>query len=391
MYGYATKHKPETESRIITGETRLSPAPVSPAARPVIFERSIHSRILPAVPIIQCIREDQLQNPEGTRHITISRKETLRRTGETVPPSSHSILAGGLFQEARSSKVSELTATADGEQYLQLGWDNCILLHRIDGKYQEAGNWRMDHPPGAPDEEQEKIAVPAKIRQGDSLISHGQAVDALITWSVSSCEVVILVSSNKNFIAMMHINNDIPLPTDEFAEIRWQTAFISIFDNEKEIGRTRVLLDALHLSDIRVLDRKFIREDGKHDAGSDSLNYIGLKLSEEAGPQIFGSQGCLEGELTRLFDTILTYPTWKEAKNGVLQKFYSLTEYLDDFLRSMTSPPPLPDETPQRRETLLEQNFKKIKEEAQSNGPFFRQFQAVFLGIAGEQGFQIRL
>lgn len=80
------------------------------------------------------------------------------------------------------------------------------------------------------------------------------------------------------------------------------------------------------------------------DIGSDSLNYIGLNLSNEAGPQIFGSQGSTEAELLRLLELIMTCSAWAEAKNTYLTKFYSMSNYLDNFLRYMIAPPPLKDE-----------------------------------------------
>lgn len=390
MYGYAAKKKPEEGCRSKVHESISSPAPVSSMVRPVIFEKGICSHTTFMVPVIQCIRKEELQNQEGTRRITISSKESLHETREDVPSITHPILAEKSFQEAKSSTVSELTTATDGAQYLQLGWDNCILLQRIDGKYLEAENWRMDYPSGEPAMVRKKTAVPAELHQGGAPISRGQAVDALVTWSVSSCEIVILVSSNKDFIAMMHINNDISLPAKELAEIQWQTAFVSIIDQEDEIARTKTLLDSLQLSDVRILDRKFGSEE-QFDVGSDSLNYIGLNLSDEAGPQIFGSQGSTEAELLHLLQLIMTCNTWAAAKATYLTKFYSMSNYLDNFLRSMISPPPLADKTPRDRATRIEKGFKKLKGEKKFGGFLFRQFRTVFLGIAGEQGFQIQL
>lgn len=388
MYEYAVKKKPEAECRSKAHESITPPAPAYSMTRPVIYKKETRSHAISMVPVIQCIREEELQNPEGTRHITISSKETLYRTGEVTSSITHPILAEDLFQEARSSTVSELTAAADGAQYLQLGWNNCILLHKMEGKYYEAGNWRMDYPSGESAGDQEKTAIPAKLHQGGAPISHGQAVDALVTWSVSSCEIVILVSSNKNFIAMMHINNDIPLPAEELAEIRWQTAFVSIIDQADEIARTKALLDTLQLPDVRILNRKFGSEE-KFDIGSDFLNHIGLKLSDETGPQIFGSQGSTEAELVSLFQKIMECSTWAEAKDTYLIKFYSTSNYLDNFLRSMMSPSP--NETPRNRALMIEKGFKRLKGEKKSKGALYQQFQAIFLGIASEQGFQIQI
>lgn len=295
--------------------------------------------------IIQKMKEEDFQNLDNIRTIEIIDRINLeKKKGLAEEVSGYDILKSKIFHEGKQSHISEVTSSVNGK-YMQLGWDNCVLFQKgEENQYKLSGVWNMV----AGEDAGGKIPAAANIQDnGKTQQPAGQVVNSLVTWGVSSCEVVILVSNDKMHIAAMHINNNMALPFSILKGIDWKTAFISLIDDSDEIQRTQVLLNELNPTNIKILNRG----DPK-DSGANGHNYIGVNLSEESGPQLFGSQGqCQAGILESSIKRIMACRTWEETK-GHLMAYKSLVGYLDAFLLSMTH---------DRKEELKEENFLKMK------------------------------
>lgn len=370
MYQYKQKSTPIT----INKKQNAKSSDVSAAKFPSKYKNLPDIRyckkdnITPQKKVIQCIEPTEFQNTDRTRTIEIINRYDLALPGRREKASEvidYPILGENVFHEGKQSHVSELTSIESGN-YMQLGWDNCILFQKgEEEKYSVSGLWEMHSPENdvTGDKKPQSTKLLFNAHNDPPVLQRPalQVADTLVTWGVSSCEVVILISKNKKYIAAMHINNNITLPFSVLSDIMWETAFISIIDEEPEIHRTQELLNTLNPANIKILNRG-----NAMDSSANGHNFIGLNLSAESGPQVFGSQGQFQSskQVNSLIERIMKCSTWEEAK-GNLTSYQSLVKNLEYFLLSI---PP--------RTQILEQAFQIMKKQ--------NQFRKIFQGYISE-------
>lgn len=381
MYQYIRKSTPIT----INKKQNQKSSSFSAAEFPLKYENLPDIRyckkdnITPQKKVIQCIKPTEFQNTDGTRTIEVIDRYDLALSGRRRKASEvidYPILRENVFHEGKQSHISELTSIESGT-YMQLGWDNCILFQKGEGeKYNVSGLWEMHSPENDVTEDKKPQSTKLSFNNhNDSPVLQQpalQVADTLVTWGVSSCEVIILISKNKRYIAAMHINNNITLPFSVLSDIMWETAFISIIDDEPEIRRTQELLNTLNPTNIKILNRG-----NPMDSAANGHNFIGLNLSAEPGPQVFGGQGQIQSseQANSLAKKIMKCSTWEEAKDNLIC-YQSLVENLEYFLLSI---PP--------RTQILEQAFQIMKKQNE-----FRDiFQSYISEAIMEQQFLIDL
>ena len=322
----------------------------------------VRYRKLPAVvrqkPVIQCIKSSDFQ--KDGRQVHIINKDILNMNSEsqeTQRVKESPILAEGIFQTPKSKKKNELVSLAAGENYLQLGWDSCILLQQAeDEKYRVSRKWVMDDEGLA---EEGKLIYRDQRPPQQGMLPANRVVDSLVTWSVSSCEVVILISEDWKSIAVMHIDDHLQLPWEVLKSeegekaIKWKKAFISLIDDPEEIARTQKLLDELKPAEIIILDRRELEY-----CGENAHPYIGMNLTGENTPQVFGLQGDkAPTDVDARINMIWNSESWEYAKK-VLPGYQSIIDALEDFLFSMKPKEAAPGD----RDSILEASFQRLKQ-----------------------------
>lgn len=354
MYNFLQTDKPKKGKKAnkmaSTEHSLFHPSPKSSSFSPEMrFTQNTFA--FPTALVVQYMRPEIFPSTPGRQSLTIMDKESLRHP-EILHATAHRYPITDPKNFASGATQNEIVA---GKNFMQLGWDSCVLLHKeSDNKYHLAGLWQMQESeiPGDKQPKDVKVELSYKGQKQGKMGLAFQTVDSIITWGVSSCEVVILVSVDKKYVAAMHINENASLPYRVLNGINWGSAFISLIDEEQEIKRTNTLLSELKPSTVRILDRGNINDDSIN-----GHNYIGIDLSVQDIFRIFGDQGQPNKNLVNL---ILGFHTWAETE-PLYANYGRLKQCCEHCLLNMRFP-----DAP--GELTLEERFSAMK-----SNPMLRQ------------------